>query len=106
MGIKSLAKYKTTTNKIMKIFQNALVALAMAQDDERKVPPRTPPQRLNTLKRFFAEWVNAQIGAAINRPNRAENMIAKGLERLEGKMTAAYAKECSFFDPTVEHGGP
>ena len=87
-------------------FQNVLVALAMAQDDERKVPPRTPPQRLNTLHRFANEWVTAQIGAEINRPSRAANMKAKGIARLEEKMTAAYAKDCHFFDPTVEHGGP
>ena len=78
----------------------------MAQDDERKVPPRTPPQRLNTLKRFATEWVNAQIGATINRPSRAANMIDSGIARLEGKMTEAYAKDCHFFDPAVEHGGP
>ena len=78
----------------------------MAQDDERKVPPRTPPQRLNTLHRFAQEWVNAQIGVEINRPSRAANMIAKGIARLEEKMTAAYAKDCHFFDPTVQHGGP
>ena len=78
----------------------------MAQDDERKVPPRTPPQRLNTLHRFAKEWVNAQIGAGINRPSRAANMIASGIARLEEKMTAAYAKDCHFFDPTIEHGGP
>lgn len=79
----------------------------MAQDDERKVPPRTPPQRLNTLHRFAKEWVNAQIKVGINRPSRADNMIAKGIARLEDKMTAAYAKDCHFFDPTVlPHGGP
>jgi hypothetical protein len=90
----------------MKIFQNVLVALAMAQDDERKVPPRTPAQRLNTLKRFAGEWINAQIGVEINRPSRAENMINIGIERLESKMTEAASKDCFFFDPTVEHGGP
>ena len=87
-------------------FQNVLVALAMAQDDDRKVPPRTPPQRLNTLHRFANEWVNIEIGETINRPSRAANMIAKGIARLEEKMTAAYAKDCHFFDPTVAHGGP
>lgn len=90
----------------MKIFQNVLVALAMAQDDERKVPPRTPAQRLNTLKRFAGEWVNAQIGVTINRPSRADNMISVGIERLESKMTEAASKDCFFFDPTLEHGGP
>ena len=78
----------------------------MAQDDDRKVPPRTPPQRLNTLQRFAREWVDAQIGVEINRPSRADNMKANGITRLNDKMLAAYQKDCHFFDPTVEHGGP
>ena len=78
----------------------------MAQDDERKVPPRTPAQRLNTLKRFAGEWVNSQIGVTINRPSRADNMISVGIQRLESKMTEAASKDCFFFDPTLEHGGP
>jgi len=92
----------------MKIFGAVTVvaALVQGQSDERKVPPRTPAQRLNTLKRFATEWVNAQIGVGINRPNRAANMVGKGIERLESKMTDAAAKECFFFDPTVPHGGP
>jgi len=82
------------------------VALAMAQDDERKVPPRTPAQRLNTLKRFAGEWIDAQIASTINRPSRADNMKNVGIERLESKMTEAAAKDCFFFDPTLPHGGP
>ena len=93
--------------KILFSFQNFLVALAMAQDDERKVPPRTPPQRLNTIHRFATEWVNNQIGVEINRPRRAANMIKRGIRRLERQMRHAYFEgNCAFFDPTVEHGGP
>ena len=98
--------FENTISKFYFSFQNVLVALAMAQDDERKVPPRTPAQRLNTLKRFAGEWINAQIGVEINRPSRAQNMINIGIERLESKMTEAASKDCFFFDPTVEHGGP
>jgi hypothetical protein len=63
------------------------------------------------LKRFATEWVNGQIGESkenggINRPNRAANMVNSGIERLESKMTEAAAKECFFFDPSLEHGGP
>ena len=96
----------TRENNLLFSFQNVLVALAMAQDDDRKVPPRTPPQRLNTLQRFAREWVDAQIGVEINRPSRADNMKANGITRLNDKMLAAYQKDCHFFDPTVEHGGP
>ena len=70
------------------------------------MPPRTPPQRLNTLRRFAGEWIDAQIRDEINRPNRAENMKNSGIRILFDRMTAAYEKDCSFFDPTVQHGGP
>jgi len=93
----------------MKIFGaiTTFAAIAHGQvDNERKVPPRTPAQRLNTLKRFATEWINAQIGQTINRPNRAANMVNSGIERLEGRMTDASAQDCFFFDPSVEHGGP
>ena len=93
--------------KNTEIFYSSLVLFATAaQANERKVPPRTPAQRLNTLHRFMGEWVQAEIAGTINRPARAVNMIERGVARIEAKMTAAAAKECFFFDPSLEHGGP
>merc|ERR1711953_1589455 len=112
MGIKK--KYNSIVKKKQKFkmkFFGAITtfaAIAHGQvDDERKVPPRTPPQRLNTLKRFANNWIAAQIGVGINRPARAENMKNKGVNRLFDKMMVAYEKPCHFFDPLVlPHGGP
>ena len=83
-------------------------AIAHGQvDDERKVPPRTPPQRLNTLQRFAHQWIDAQIGIEINRPGRAYNMKLRGVNRLFDKMMVAYEKPCHYFNPlTKPHGGP
>lgn len=82
------------------------VLFAAAAANDRKVPPRTPAQRLNTLHRFMREWVQTEIAGTINRPSRAANMIANGVARIEAKMTEAAAKECFFFDPSLPHGGP
>lgn len=88
----------------MKISSAILIATVAAND--RKVPPRTPAQRLNTLHRFMNEWVSTEIAGTINRPSRAANMIANGVARIEARLTEAAAKDCFFFDPTLTHGGP
>ena len=90
----------------MKIFNAIVLGSSLVAADNKKVPPRTPAQRLNTLKRFAGEWVNLQIGVTINRPNRAQRMVDIGIERLESKMTEAASKDCFYFDPTVPNGGP
>jgi hypothetical protein len=89
----------------MKFVAVSVLALAAGETD-RKVPPRTPPQRLNTLQRFAKEWIDAQVKTGINRPQRALKMKS-GIDRLETKMGEAFLKDCAFFDPTVlPHGGP
>ena len=88
------------------MFYSSAVLFAAAAANDRKVPPRTPAQRLNTLHRFMREWVQTEIAGTINRPSRAANMIANGVARIEAKMTEAAAKECFFFDPSLPHGGP
>ena len=40
-----------------------LLATSYAAPDVRKVPPRTPPQRLETLNRFAQEFIDANVGA-------------------------------------------
>ena len=87
-------------------FSATAILAIVAADSDRKVPPRTPPQRLNTLHRFADDWISAQIAGEINRPSRAARMSDTGIDRLHTKMLEAYTKECSFFDPTVPHGGP
>jgi hypothetical protein len=76
---------------------------AYAQKD-RKVPPRTPSQRFETLNRFINEWIDYNIDQDLNRPMRAYNMKAS-FERIYDKQKFAYDR-CGFFDPSVENGGP
>lgn len=70
------------------------------------MPPNTPPQRLERLQKFAVNWIDAQIATGLNRPLRAERMKTDGIGRLVEKLGAAFARPCSFFDPTVSHGGP
>jgi len=49
---------------------------AFAQKD-RKVPPRTPSQRFETLNRFINEWIDYNIDQDLNRPMRAYNMVSQ-----------------------------
>ena len=75
-------------------------------ETDRKVPSRTPPQRLNTLNRFTGQWIENLISNAINRPTRADTMT-KNMEIMSIKLLKTYFKDCHFFDPTVlPHGGP
>ena len=73
-----------------------------AQDSERKVPPRTPMQRFNTLHRFINDWIDANVGATLKRPGRAEKM-KDAFQRIFDAQTDAFQR-CGFFDPNVAHG--
>lgn len=86
--------------KLSSIFTIFTVAAA----EERKVPPRTPDQRLATLHRFVTNWIDSQIGATENRPQRAETM-KESFTRLYDRQLTAY-NDCGFFDSSLEHGGP
>lgn len=100
-----------------------MLALAFGDPNERRVPPRTPPQRLETLCRFSRDYMNNRVAAAgeimgkdlLNRPERAQNMIDSIdnlCERLEDTYDARRLKipslrRCSYFDPLVlPNGGP
>ena len=89
-----------------------LLGAALGKPDERKVPPRTPPQRLETLQRFFKEYI--QTNVAENRPDRAANQEA-AVDRIYEPLDEIFhalkpdgsgLRRCSFFDPNVPNGGP
>jgi len=85
----------------MKVSSVVLVALASA-DKDKKVPPRTPLQRLNRLQIFSKEWLNDNLP---NLPAK-ENWVSK-FEVYAERMIEAYEREeCGFFDPSLPYGGP
>merc|ERR1711990_1257862 len=59
MGDQNLDKsIKKTLSTRMKFSAAVLATVAVAQDGDRKVPPRHPIQRLNRLVEFSAELLN------------------------------------------------
>ena len=89
----------------------------MGAPDERRVPPRTPPQRLHSLCNFAEDYIISRVQAAelLNRPTRGDNMIGR-LSAMCTAMSDTYEKRrtntpslrrCSYFDPLVlPNGGP
>ena len=84
----------------MKLSVATIVAVASAQKDEKKVPPRHPLQRLNKLNIFAAEWCNANLSdkAAANWVAKFDRNVARFERRFE---------LCGFYDENqLPHGGP
>jgi len=75
-------------------------------DDEgllaKKVPPRTPPQRLETLGRFINEWLDDHM-TSVSSYDSWKRRVDENTARME----AAYnRKSCAYFNPDLPHGGP
>ncbi|CBY19831.1 unnamed protein product [Oikopleura dioica] len=84
----------------MKVF--AFTALAvMAQEEDRKVPPQTPGQRIEQLKRHVGRLMVDHFDGCAKRATW-EDKLTKILSRAE----AAFNRDCGFFDPNVANGGP
>ena len=96
----------------MKVFNTIALVSGLVAADNKKVPPSTPDKRLNTLSRFYKEYVDMHIKES--RPQRAA-FHKERIETMTDAMMAAYFKtkpdgsglrSCSFFDPNVPNGGP
>ena len=96
----------------MKVFNTIALVSGLVAADNKKVPPRTPTQRLNTLSRFYKEYVDTFIKQS--RPARA-NFHKERIDSMTTAMMATFIKRkpdgsglrsCSFFDPNVPNGGP
>merc|ERR1712131_115909 len=104
MGIKNSIRVKQKKTYKMKFSPAVIVALASAQD-EKKVPPRHPLQRLERLTEFSAEimtnWFSflpSQQKWIQKFKNNAERMAAN-FERGN--------QRCGFYDEEqLPHGGP
>ena len=78
----------------------ATVALAtFVAANEKKVPHRTPEQRLKTLRRFANEWTAANLDA-----KKAAN-FANRYEKNADRMLTKY-KRCGYYNSDLPHGGP
>ena len=96
----------------MKVFNTIALVSGLVAANNKKVPPRTPPQRLETLSRFYKEFIKSYVQP--KRPERAANQI-DAVDRLFNPLDEIYhaikpdgsgLRRCSFFDPTIPNGGP
>ena len=84
----------------MKLSIFTIAAISLVEGKEKKVPPRTPPKRLATLRRFADEWTSANMADA-DLASKWANKLKKHADRMEKKFN-----RCGFFDPSLKHGGP
>ena len=89
----------------MKFSPALLVAVATAQDGDRKVPPRHPIQRLNRLVEFTEEIMNDWF-SFLPSQQAWINKFANNAERMERNFNRGNQR-CGFYDEeNLPHGGP
>merc|ERR1712130_458611 len=86
----------------MKFFANFLLCFCLAY--EKKVPPRHPLQRLQTLVTFSQELMDTWYGFLPSQARWKNKFITNGA-RMERAFTRG-EQRCGFFDAQTEHGGP
>lgn len=88
-------------------------------DEDRKVPPRTPPQRLSRLNEFITEWITANVATHLPADKMAARQTARigRFTKWAGTMLASFNrvnasgdKRCGYYNgvqsATNKHGGP
>merc|ERR1711970_1168898 len=94
-------KNKFDKNQKMKLFGIILVSAVTA---DKKVPPKTPEERLDQLRRHIDRLVTDHFAGC-----KKADQWGNKLRGLPNRAQAAYDRNdrpCSFFDDSVEHGGP
>ena len=83
----------------------AIVALASANKNEKKVPPRHPLQRLNRLTEFAEEILVTHFDWLHSQQNWI-NKFKTNSERMERNFSRG-EQRCGYYDETqLPHGGP
>jgi hypothetical protein len=86
----------------MKIIAGLAIAVAA---NEKKVPPRDPMQRLNTLRRFMTNFAT-EVATPIAGAGYA-GRLEKRMHNMVDSMGSAYERPtCGYFDSSSKHGGP
>ena len=89
----------------MKISPAVIVAVASAQQDEKKVPPRHPLQRLNRLVEFTEEIMTEHF-PFLPSQQAWINKFATNAGRMERNFNRGNQR-CGFYDEEqMPHGGP
>merc|ERR1712178_335674 len=104
MGITHSIRVKSKKSYKMKFSPAILVAVATAQD-EKKVPPRHPLQRLNRLVEFTEEIMNDWFTFLPSQQAWIDK-FAKNAARMERNFNRGNQR-CGFYDENnLPHGGP
>ena len=75
-----------------------ITATIMAADeDEKKVPPRHPLQRLNRLNEFVNEWTSQNLNE--KQAAHWQGKFNRNMARMERRF-----EQCGFYDENTEHG--
>merc|ERR1739848_52336 len=94
-----------TDKLIMKLIATFLYAVVLGQDDEdRKVPPRTPVARMEQLKRHIGRLMKDHFSDC-SKSDAWEDKLLKICNRSLNAYNLR-PNSCGFFDPDKEHGGP
>ena len=89
----------------MKLSSAVIVAVVTAQNDEKKVPPRHPLQRLNRLTEFAEEIMNEHFDFLPSQ-DAWINKFKKNSERM-GRNFERGNQRCGYYDEAqLPHGGP
>ena len=86
----------------MKIFYPLLLSVALGA--EKKVPPRHPLQRLNTLIGFSQELLDNWYGFLPSQAKWKNKFVTNGA-RMERAFTRG-EQRCGFYDESLPNGGP
>merc|ERR1712227_553880 len=104
MGIKTSIRVKYNKEK-MKLSSAVIVAVASAQNDEKKVPPRHPMQRLARLTEFSEEILTNHFEFLPSQTSWI-NKFKTNSERM-GRNFERGQQRCGYYDETqLPHGGP
>ena len=89
----------------MKLSSAVIVAVATAQNDEKKVPPRHPMQRLKRLTEFSEEILTNHFDFLPSQVSWI-NKFKKNSERM-GRNFERGNQRCGYYDQAqLPHGGP
>lgn len=93
----------------MKFATCFVVASAVSGQDDRKVPPRHPLQRLNRLQIFSEEWLNDNIAhlPSVQKWIGKFKLNAARMESAFNRKNPNGERRCGFYDENLlPHGGP
>jgi len=97
-----------------------VLALAVVEAGEKKVPPRHPSARLRTLRRFALEWLSENFKDTDEVPKgdvlypayiygiRQHDRYAKRFndQNWGGRLAELVNTKCFYYDRNSSHGGP